>query len=82
MKGKKIKDWSDNPLWLLAPVYPEEISVSELARAKGKSIRAMESMVLGLPTFFPIAERVERTETFLCFPTLSDKQRAMKWFAV
>lgn len=69
--------WSAKTM-LLVPVYPEEVSVKNLAKATGRKAEHICSMIQALPSDFPLAERGTRRERFLCFPSKEAKRRAFE----
>lgn len=64
-------------LLLLVPVYPGEVSIYKLARSTWRLSADVIRMVESLPSDVPLAERHEGRRTYLTFPSIEDKRKAI-----
>ena len=62
---------------LLVPVYPDEVAVGMLAKSTRRLVADVLHTVERLPSDFPLAERHEGRETYLTFPSIEDKRKAI-----
>ena len=64
-------------LMLLIPVYPYEVTTKKLAKSTWMMATDIIHLVASLPADTPIAERKEGTNTYLTFPSIEAKRKAI-----
>ena len=62
---------------LLVPVYPAEASIRMIARSTDGDEDRIIKLLKNLPAEIPVAERSEKFATYLTFPSIEDKRRAI-----
>lgn len=64
-------------IMLLVPVYPEEVTVKKIARSTWRYSAEIRLLIDRLPADMPLAERKEGRTTYLTFPSIEAKRRAV-----